>query len=156
MATNSVVLFCVSTGLVLGRDGGVLKNIYVPFFFGLGGPVGTGKQWFPWIHAKDCAGIMAHAIDNDHVTGVLNAVSQPATNSEFTKALAAAMWRPAFIPLPEFALNYMFGPERAKIMTRGQKVIPKRTMESGYQYMYPDLASACKQCAQMSVISKEN
>ncbi len=124
--------------------------MFMPFFFGVGGQLGSGKQWFPWIHVDDVAGIITHAIENDNVTGTLNAVAPEAiTNAQFTKTFAKAMWRPAFIHVPTFALNQIFGAERAKIMTEGQKVIPERTLQSGYEYIYPDIASAAKECARL-------
>jgi len=100
----------------------------------------------PWIHIDDMVRLFMFAIEEDHVTGVLNGVSpQIITNYQFTKAVGRAMWRPTVIPLPEFAVNMMFGPERAIMMTEGQKVIPKRTLEFGFDYLYPDIYKACKQ-----------
>jgi hypothetical protein len=142
--------FKISTGLALAREGGIVQQLYFPFFFGLGGPIGCGKQWFPWIHAEDVANLIQFSIENDHVHGVLNAVApQSATNLEFTKAFGKAMWRPAFLPLPPFVLNAVFGAERGKTMAEGQKVIPKRTLEMGYKFLYPDLLEACKDCARL-------
>lgn len=133
----------VRSGVVLGYNGGMIKQLYWPFWFGVGGPIGDGKQFMPWIHISDLAGIFLHAMMHDRVTGVLNGVSPHViTNREFTKELARAMWRPAFIPLPKFVLDLAFSHERAVMMTEGQKVIPKRTLESGYEYEYPDIKSA--------------
>ncbi len=132
--------------MVLGRDGGLIKNMYLPFYLGVGGPIGNGNQWFPWIHVEDIAGVYCHAIENENVKGVLNGVApQTVTNGEFAKALAGAMWRPAIIPVPSFVMNLVFGEERGKATTSGQKVIPKRTLESGYQFVYQDIKSACTQ-----------
>ena len=130
----------------MGRDGGMIANMILPFWFGLGGKLGSGSQWFPWVHVRDVAGIIAHAIENDSVSGVLNAVApEAASNSEFTAAFAKALGRPACIPVPEFPVRTLFGPERAALMFKGQKVVPKLTLASGYKFMYPDLASACKE-----------
>jgi len=86
---------------------------------------------------------------------VLNAVApQTATNAEFTTALARAMWRPALFPMPSAVLKLIYGKERASVITDGQKVIPKRTVESGYQFMYPDLDSACRQVSKLFVFSE--
>lgn len=138
-------------GVVLGRTGGMIQQIYWPFYLGLGGPMASGKQYMPWIHIDDISGIFVHGIQSQNVSGVLNGVApELVTNKEFTQALARAMWRPAFFPLPEFVLNLAFGKERAGMMTRGQKVLPKRTLDSGYQYEYPDIKSACKACAYMN------
>ena len=95
-----------------------------------------------WIHIADMVGIIIHALENDNVQGVLNATApQPVTNSEFTSAFASALWRPALIPVPAFAVNMIFGPERGSMLLEGQKVIPKRTMESGYSFLFPDITS---------------
>nr|CAG4651042.1 EOG090X07KR [Simocephalus serrulatus] len=135
-----------SAGVVLGRKGGMIAQLYFPFFFGMGGPVGSGQQYLPWIHLHDIARLFLYAIENKPVEGVLNGVSPNlVTSKEFAKAFGRSLWRPAFIPLPEFACNIMLGPERARMLTEGQKVIPKRTLESGFQYKYPDIGSACKE-----------
>lgn len=137
----------IRSGVVLGRQGGMIQQIFWPFYFGLGGPIGTGNQFMPWIHIQDIAGIFLHVIENE-VEGILNGVApQIITNREFTKAFAAKLRRPAFIPLPIGILNMAFSPERAVMMTEGQKVIPKRTCESGYKYIFPDIASACGEFA---------
>ena len=87
--------------------------------------------------------------------GVLNAVApQTATNAEFTAALARAMWRPALFPMPSAALKLIYGSERASVITDGQKVVPKRTLESGYQFIYPDLLSACRQVSKLILFSE--
>lgn len=130
---------------MLGRDGGMIKQIYWPFFFGAGGRIGAGTQWFPWIHVADVAGIVTHAIENDKVSGILNAVApHPATNAEFTKTFASALRRLAVFPIPGFVMNFAYGPERGKVVLEGQKVIPKRTLQSGYKFVFPDLTSACR------------
>ncbi|KAG8196201.1 hypothetical protein JTE90_007929 [Oedothorax gibbosus] len=143
--------FVVRSGVVLGRSGGMIQQIYWPFYFGLGGPVGSGKQPFPWIHIEDISGIFLHGISSDSASGVMNGVApELATNGEFSKALARSMWRPCLFPLPEFVLNLAFGKERAAMMTTGPKVLSKRTLESGYKFQYPDLKSACKACISSS------
>ena len=143
-------LIYILTGLALGRDGGAIQQMIIPFWFGLGGRISTGKQWFPWVHVDDVAGIMTHAIENDNVTGILNATAPDyVTNSQFTNVFAQTMWRPAFFPVPEFALNLIYGKERAKVLTTGVKVIPQRTLDSGYRFIYPDLKSACKEFSRL-------
>ena len=126
-------------------DGGAISQMLLPFWLGLGGKISTGKQWFPWIHVDDVAGIICHAIENETVNGVLNATAPDyITNAEFTSAFAKQIRRPAIFTVPEFALNLVYGPERAQTLTTGAKVIPKRTLESGYKYLYPDIKSACQ------------
>ena len=136
----------VRAGVVLGRSGGLIQQIFPPFFFGGGGRMGSGTQTMPWIHVKDVAGLIVHAVENDSVAGVLNGVApEVITNQQFVDAFAAALGRPAFFPLPEFVFNLMFGEERAAIVLQGQKVIPKRTLETGYTFRYPTIAAACKE-----------
>ncbi|XP_046835216.1 epimerase family protein SDR39U1 [Vespa crabro] len=136
----------IRSGVVLGKDGGMIKQIYLPFLLGLGGPIGTGNQYMPWIHITDLVNIFLFAIKNDNVCGILNGVSpKPVTNKEFTKAFANALKRPAIIPLPSIILNLIFSEERAKMMLEGQKVFPKRTEELGFQYQFCDINSACKE-----------
>nr|CAG4637075.1 EOG090X07KR [Ceriodaphnia reticulata] len=136
----------IRSGVVLGRRGGMIAQLYFPFFFGLGGPVGSGEQYLPWIHLHDIARLFLHAIENESVEGVLNGVAPDlVTSKEFAKAFGSSLWRPAVIPLPEFACNILLGPERAKMLTKGQKVIPKRTLESGFKFKFPDIRSACKE-----------
>lgn len=136
----------VRSGVVLGRGGGAIGHMLLPFRLGLGGPIGSGRQFFPWIHISDLAGILAHALEARHVQGVLNGVA-PApttTNAEFAQALGAALGRPAFIPLPTTVVQAIFGRERAIMMLEGQKVVPRRTLATGYQYSFPKLESALK------------
>ena len=117
-----------------------------PFYFGLGGIIGSGQQYFPWIHIDDIAGIFIHAIENSHVSGVLNGIApQPITNYKFTKALGSALWRPTLFPLPGFIVRGIFGNERAEMLLEGQKVVPKKTLDSGYKFSYPDIYSAVEQ-----------
>lgn len=137
-------------GLALGRDGGVVKNMILPFFLGVGGPLGSGRQWFPWVHADDVAGIFHHAIAHDHVHGILNAVApEAATNKQFSVAFAGALNRPAALPMPEFVLRRVLSPQRADMLLLGQRVSPTRTLELGYRFTYPDLAAAVKECAHL-------
>ncbi|XP_008543283.1 epimerase family protein SDR39U1 [Microplitis demolitor] len=143
----------IRSGVVLGRYTGMIQKVIMPFFLGLGGPIGSGNQIMPWIHISDLVDLFIFAIEEEQVKGILNGVSpQIITNKQFTKAFAKAMWRPAFIPLPEFAVNLIFSSERAKIMIEGQKVIPKRVLEYGFEYSYSDINEACQQFADISYI----
>lgn len=134
-------------GVVLGRGGGAIGHMLLPFRLGLGGPIGSGQQFFPWIHIVDLAGIVAHALEANHVQGILNGVT-PApttTNADFARALASALGRPAFIPLPSIVVQAVFGRERAIMLLEGQKVVPRRTLATGYQYSFPELGAALKE-----------
>ncbi|XP_056248377.1 epimerase family protein SDR39U1 isoform X1 [Seriola aureovittata] len=141
----------IRPGAVLGRDGGAMKQMLLPFWLGLGGTLGSGSQPFPWIHVSDLAGIIAHALEPPTDTPspsqqVFNGVA-PAlnTNYEFTKELGRVLRRPTIFPVPGFVMNALMGSERAVVLTQGQKVVPQRTLEAGFQYKYPDLSSALKE-----------
>ncbi|KAF7996747.1 hypothetical protein HCN44_002393 [Aphidius gifuensis] len=141
----------IRSGVVLGRTGGMISQIFFPFYLGFGGPIGSGNQYMPWIHISDLVELFIYSIEQEKIQGILNAVApQLITNKEFTKAFGSAMWRPTIFPLPEFVLNIMFSQERAKIMTDGQKVIPKRTLEYGFEYEFPKIDMACKQFSQIA------
>ncbi|CAH1155612.1 unnamed protein product [Phaedon cochleariae] len=135
----------IRSGVVLGREGGMIKQLHLPFYLGLGGPVGNGEQYMPWIHIEDLTNIIIHAIETPNVEGILNGVApKPCTNMEFSKAFGNAMRRPALLPLPSFVLNMLLNKERAVMITEGQKVIPKRTISTGFNYKYGDIQSACR------------
>jgi uncharacterized protein (TIGR01777 family) len=133
----------VRTGLVLGTDGGALVPLLPLFRTGLGGIVASGDQWYSWIHIEDQVGIYLHALDAA-VDGALNATApNPVTNRDFTHALAAAVHRPAFLPAPAFGIRLLLG-EAALIVTEGQRVLPRRTLESGYVFRHPEVAEALR------------
>ncbi len=130
----------VRTGLVLGTDGGALAKLLPIFKAGGGGVVASGKQWYSWIHIDDQVGIYLHALDG--TDGVLNATApEPVTNADFTKALGEALHRPTMLPVPEFAIKLLLG-EAASIATQGQRVVPERTLATGYRFAYPTIATA--------------
>lgn len=136
----------IRSGVVLGRDGGMIQQLYTPFYLCLGGPIGSGQQFLPWIHVQDLTRLILFAIDNKSAFGVLNGVApQPVTNKEFSDAFAKAMGRPAFIPVPAVVLRCLLSDERAKIMTEGQRVLPHRATQMHFQYHFPDIKSACKE-----------
>ncbi|KAF6017446.1 SDR39U1 [Bugula neritina] len=133
--------------LAMGKDGGMLASMYWPFFFGVGGVIGDGQQWFPWIHVDDVAGIMLHAINNTNVHGVLNAVApETATNGHFTNALSTSMRRYAPFPVPKCLLSLTLGDQRADMMTSSPKILPSQTLASGYSFKYSSLQAACDDC----------
>ena len=131
------------TGIVLEKDGGTLAELLFPFDFGVGGPLGNGKQWFSWIHRKDIIGLIFFAIQNPHISGPLNGTApEPVTNKAFSQELGRAMKRPSFLPLPEFVLTLVFGEMAEEVMLNGQKVIPEKALNSGYKFAYPTLSKA--------------
>jgi len=130
----------VRTGIVLGLGGGALEKILPPFRLGMGGVVGSGRQWFSWIHIDDVVRIYLMALDS--VEGPVNACApKPVTNAEFTRELGAALHRPALIPVPTLALRMMLG-EGAEMLLHGQRVLPRRTEELGYRFAFPELKDA--------------
>jgi hypothetical protein len=131
----------VRTGHVLHPRGGLLKRILPAFRAGLGGRLGNGRQWTSWIHLDDMVSLLQFAIDTP-VSGALNGVApNPVTNAEFTRALAAALHRPAVFPVPKLALRILFG-EMAEVILGSQRVLPERAQAAGFMFQYPDLAPA--------------
>ncbi|XP_042219737.1 epimerase family protein SDR39U1-like isoform X2 [Homarus americanus] len=140
----------IRTGVVLGRQGGMVQQLILPFYMGFGGPVGSGNQSMPWIHIQDIVGLFIHAIEKENVIGIVNGVApQIITNREFATAFGKALRRPSFVPLPTFAVNLLFNEERGKIMTEGQKVTPKKALETGYSFKYPNITSAAKEFSKL-------
>ncbi len=130
------------TGVVLGRDGGALARMLPPFRFGVGGPVGFGRQYMPWIHLHDLVRLFATALSDDRYEGPVNgAAPEQATNREFAKALGRALHRPAVLPVPALALKVIFG-EAAGVLLGSQRVEPRRLRELGFTYRFPTLDQA--------------
>jgi uncharacterized protein (TIGR01777 family) len=130
----------VRTGVVLGADGGALQKMLPPFRAGMGGVIGSGRQWFSWIHIADLAGIYLTAIDR--VEGPANATApNPVTNADFTHELGKAIHRPTLLPVPTLALRAMLG-EGADMLLQGQRVLPQRTQELGYRFAFERLTDA--------------
>lgn len=133
------------TGIVLGAGGGALGKMLLPFKLGAGGPLGSGKQWMPWVHVTDLARLYHHAATAAAINGPMNAVApNPVRNSEFTRSLGRQLHRPAFLPAPYFGLRLAFG-EFAQVLFDSQRVIPKVALESGFTFQYPEIATALKE-----------
>ncbi|MGI9178598.1 MAG: TIGR01777 family oxidoreductase [Pirellulales bacterium] len=133
------------TGIVLGSGGGALAKMLTPFKLGAGGPLGSGRQWMPWVHVSDLARLYMHAAETASIRGPMNAVApNPVRNSEFTKALGRQLHRPAFMPAPYLGLRLVFG-EFAKVLFASQRVIPKVATDTGFVFQYPDLAAALRE-----------
>jgi uncharacterized protein len=142
---SGVRLVITRTGQVLATEGGMLKEMLTPFKLGVGGPLAGGGQYLSWIHIDDEVGILLWALDNDQVSGVINASSpNPATNKDFSKALGRALNRPAIAPVPGLVLDLKFGKEFGQVLRGGQRVFPKRTQELGYAFQHPDLDEALR------------
>jgi uncharacterized protein (TIGR01777 family) len=132
----------VRTGVVFARDGGALKKILPPFKMGVGGPLGNGRQWFPWIHLDDIVGICDFALYNAALNAPVNGTApECVTNAEFTRQLGKVLHRPAFLPVPELALKLLFG-DMAAVLLASQRVLPKAVLEAGYTFQYPSLTPA--------------
>ena len=130
------------TGLVLGPDGGALKQMLPPFRLGMGGPLASGKHWMSWIHVDDMLGLLCFALSQRALSGALNATApEPARNSDFTQALAEVVHRPAIVPVPEFALRVLYG-DMAGILIASQRVVPERALGAGYTFQYREIAPA--------------
>lgn len=128
--------------VVLGRDGGALAKMLPPFKLGLGGPLGSGRQPFAWVHLDDVVGAILFALDDAKLTGPVNVAAPDAkTNAEFTKALGRALHRPAFLPVPAFALKLALG-EMSGMLLGGQRAAPKKLLERGYEFRHPSLDGA--------------
>jgi uncharacterized protein (TIGR01777 family) len=142
---TGVRLVLTRTGQVLSTEGGMLKEMLPPFKLGVGGPLAGGNQYLAWIHIADEIGILLWALDNDSVSGTINASSPtPVTNKQFSKALGRALNRPAVMPVPGLVLDAKFGREFGQVLRGGARVIPKRTQALGYEFTYPDLDQALR------------
>ncbi|MGQ0612238.1 MAG: TIGR01777 family oxidoreductase [Planctomycetaceae bacterium] len=132
----------VRFGVVLGRDGGAYPLMSRPFRLFVGGPIGLGRRWISWIHRDDVVGLILHLLDTPTADGVFNGTApQPVANAEFTKELAAALKRPALLPVPPLALKLLLGGFAAVVLS-SQRVLPMRTLASGYAFRYPTLRGA--------------
>ena len=133
----------VRTAPVLGY-GGLLNKMLPIFKFGLGGPIGSGKQWFPWIHIRDIVGTYIFALENEKIHGPVNACSpEQIKNKEFSKVLAKILHRPAFLKAPKWALKLALN-DLADFIVASQKVSPKKLIEAGYQFHFPRLEEALR------------
>lgn len=136
----------------IGRSRGLLPLIRLPFCFGLGARLGKGTQPFPWIHIDDMVGILMRLIDEDTATGRFNAVSPGiVSNADFTAAFARALKRPVVWSIPAWLIHRAVGPERASILVEGQNVVPKRTLEMGYSFAFPDIDGAMRDLVEITI-----
>jgi len=139
---SGVRVMTLRTGVVLGRDGGALRQMLPPFRLGVGGPVGSGRQYMPWIHIHDLVRAIATALNDDRYEGPVNgAAPEQATSREFARALGRALHRPAALPVPALALKVLFG-EAAGVLLGSQRVEPRRLRDLGFTYRFPMLDQA--------------
>jgi len=142
-ATDRTRVVCVRTGLVLERDGGALPQMLPPFKFGAGGPVGSGRQYWPWIHRADWIALVRWAIGTASATDAVNGTGPaPVTNAQFARALGRAMHRPAFMPAPAVALRLLLGEMADALLLSGQRAIPAKAARLGFTFRYPTVDAA--------------
>ena len=137
------------SAIVLSKEGGALATMLTPFKLGVGGVIGDGKQWMSWISLDDVVGIVNYALEHENVRGAVNNTSpNPVTNEEFTKTLGTVLYRPTFLPLPEFAVHMVLGEMGDALLLDSTRVVPKRLMDAGYEFKYPELNSALKRAVE--------
>lgn len=135
----------IRTGIVLGKDGGALKQMIIPFKLGLGAQLGDGMQWMSWIHMDDVIKSIEYLIYHTDLNGPFNLTSPtPVTNKLFTFELAKIFKRPCFLIFPNFMVKIMFGQMGEYLLLKGQKVIPDRLIKSGYSFKFSNLEDALK------------
>lgn len=134
----------VRIGVVIGSDGGIVKNSKAQFKFCFGGTVGDGSQWFPWIHVEDLSNLFKFILTNEHVSGIVNGVApEQVRNKDFVQAFGRALNRPAINRMPEFLARLMFGSERADLLLRGPNV-KSRAELLGFRFKYSTIEEACR------------
>jgi uncharacterized protein len=142
---SGVRLVIVRTGHVLDADDGLLAELLTPFKLGVGGPLAGGRQYMSWIHIEDEVGILLWALDNEKVSGPINATApNPVTNRELSKAIGRAINRPAVMPVPGLVLDLKFGSEFGHVLRGGQRVMPRRALDLGYRFRFTEIDGALK------------
>ncbi|HIK29506.1 MAG: TIGR01777 family oxidoreductase [Oscillatoriaceae bacterium SKW80] len=137
-------LVILRTGIVLG-NGGALAKMLLPFKLFVGGPLGSGRQWFSWIHRDDMVALILKALKDPAMTGIFNATApNPVRMAELCQTLGQVMHRPSWLPVPSFVLEILLG-DAAQVVLSGQKVLPKRTLESGFEYQYSTIKQALEE-----------
>ncbi len=136
---------CLRIGVVLAKNGGALEKMLMPFKFGVGGVIGSGKQWMSWIALDDLIKIFHFALENENLRGAYNAVApNSVTNQEFTKTFGSVLNRPTIFPIPEFGIKLLFGEMGKTILLEGARVLPKRLEDAGFQFQFTNLEQALK------------
>jgi uncharacterized protein (TIGR01777 family) len=142
-AGGATRVVCIRTGLALDKDGGALPRMLTPFKLGVGGPLGSGRQYWPWIHRDDWVALVRWLIDTTSASGAINATApHPVTNAEFTRALGQALHRPAVLPAPAFALRIALGEMADALLLSGQNAVPAKAERLGFSFRYSNLDAA--------------
>jgi hypothetical protein len=132
----------IRTGVILSPEGGAFPRLLLPFRLFVGGPLGSGRQWFPWIHIADEVGAIRFLLENESASGPFNlSAPHPVTNADFARMVGRQTKRPAFLPTPAFLLRLLFG-EMATVLLDGQRAFPGRLMLMGYNFRFPEAAGA--------------
>ena len=144
-AEGDLRLAITRTGLVLTQRGGLLKELLTPFKLGVGGPLAGGRQFWPWISLDDEVGLILWALGEERAIGTFNATGpEPVTNRDFSKALGRALGRPSIVPAPKLALVARFGGEAADSLAGGQRAVPRRALDLGYEFRHSDVDAAIR------------
>ena len=132
-------------GIVLAKNGGALAEMMTPFKLGVGGTIGSGKQWMSWIALDDLIGVIHFLLENETLEGPYNATSPtPVTNEEFTDTLGKVLHRPTILPIPAFAIRLLFGEKGQTLLLEGTRVLPKRLLDAGFEFKFTNLEEAMK------------
>jgi len=135
----------IRTGIVLSKNGGALAKMLLPFQMGVGGPIGKGQQGMSWIHETDMTNALLYLIENNKAEGPFNLVGpNPISNRQFARAIGKVLSRPSFLPVPEFAMNALFG-EGSVVVTQGQYVVPTKLLGLGYSFAFPEIEEALRE-----------
>jgi uncharacterized protein (TIGR01777 family) len=135
----------IRTGLVLDSKHGLLKQLLPPFRLGLGGPIAGGRQYMPWIHVDDWVRLVLWVLESGDRAGVYDATApNPVTNAELSKALGRTLGRPAVMPVPKLALKARFGGELGEVITGGQRAVPRRALDGGFEFAHPEVEPALR------------
>jgi uncharacterized protein (TIGR01777 family) len=135
----------IRSGLVLDPEAGLMKQLLPPFRLGLGGPIAGGHQYMPWIHVADWVRLVLWLTDGGDREGAYNGTApNPVTNAEFSKTLGSVLNRPAVVPVPKLAMKARFGAELGEVVTGGQRAIPRRALDGGFEFAHPELEPALR------------
>jgi uncharacterized protein len=133
----------IRSGLVLGRGGGVFPRLVLPFRFFAGGPLGSGRQWFSWVHLSDEVGAIRFLVEQEGLAGVFNLTApNPLEEKDICRAIGKALRRPCWLPVPAFMLKLLFGEKAKETILEGQRVFPRRLVEAAFAFRYPDADAA--------------
>jgi uncharacterized protein len=136
-------LVLLRIGVVLAKNGGAIEKMLTPFKFGVGGTIGSGEQWMSWIAIDDVVNIFHFVLENDSLDDAVNVTApNPAKNKDFTDTFGEVLHRPTFIPIPAFAIKTLYGEMGERILLEGQKVLPKKLQDAGFEFKFPNLKEA--------------